>query len=232
MGACHVTAELVAVTSLEFDRELYPRIDVSEYHIGELVRAMDGGHELPPVVACRRTRKLVDGVHRWNAAIKKEVELIPVEWRDYANDTELFRDACILNTGRGLDLTAQDRLKVLQVGERLGLRELDFVQVLKTSPSYIRALMPRFATVSDDPTQPERARKIPLKASTRHLSGTTITPQQADAIRGNAPGTSYLLVVRQLASGLENNLLPPPDQHPVLWDEITRLSQLINTQLS
>ena len=218
-------ADMVPVGSLDFDRDLYPRIDVSDYHVTEIIRAMEGGHELPPIVADRDTRKIIDGAHRWHAAIKKEVEEISVEWRDYADKTEMFKDACLLNSAHGLNFTARDRLKVIEIGQKFGLKELDFSVLLRTSQSYIQTIMPRIAYV---PGTGEKIERVPLKASTRHLSGQTITPQQADAIKGNAPGTSYLLTVRQLISAVENDLLPPKGDHPVLWDELEKLTVLLD----
>lgn len=219
-------AELTPVATLVFDPDLYPRMDVSDYHVGEIIRAMEGGHQLPPVIADRKTRKLVDGAHRWHAAVRKGVEEIACEFRDYEDDAAMFRDACLLNSAHGLNFTTRDRLKVIEVGQQLGLKELDFAMLLRTSESYIRAIMPRYATVQLG-QKAQKAERVPLKASTRHLSGKTITPQQADAIKGNAPGTSYLLVTRQLISALENDLLPPPGEHPVLWQELARLAGLL-----
>ena len=138
----------------------------------------------------------------------------------------MFRDACLLNSAHGLNFTARDKLKVIEVGQKFGLKELDFAMLLRTSESYIKAIMPRYAQAPTD-EKAKKFEKVPLKASTRHLSGKTITPQQADAIKGNAPGTSYLLVTRQLISALENDLLPPQGEHPVLWNELARLAQLL-----
>ena len=219
-------AELTPVATLEFDPALYPRIEVSDFHVNEIAKAMDGGHVLPPVVADRRTRKLIDGTHRWHAAIKRGADEIACEFRDYASDAEMFKDACLLNSANGLNFTARDKLKVIEVGRQFGLKELDFAMLLRTSESYIKAIMPRYATVPPS-SKAEKIKRVPLKASTRHLSGKTITPQQAEAISGNAPGTSYLLVTRQLISALENDLLPPQEDHPVLWAELARLTQLL-----
>ena len=221
-------AELTPVATLEFDAALYPRIEVSDYHVGEIARAMQGGHALPPVIADRKTRKLIDGTHRWHAAIKAGIEEIACEFRDYANEAEMFKDACLLNSAHGLNFTARDKLKVIEIGQQFGLKELDFAMLLRTSESYIKAIMPRYATVQPG-QKTKKIEKVPLKASTRHLSGKTITPQQADAIKGNAPGTSYLLVTRQLISALENDLLPPSEDHPVLWEELARLAGLLSS---
>jgi hypothetical protein len=224
-----VMSELVPVAELNLDMGLYPRNSVSEAHVTELARVMEGGHELPAIVACRATKRIADGAHRWTAAVRRGSETIAVDWRDYADDKAFFRDAVLLNSGQGLNFTSYDRLKVITVGREFGLKEIDLAGLLRTSPSYIKALMPRYAVMTEDQKRgkAERTSRVPLKASTRHLSGQTITPKQADAIRGNAPGTSYLLTVRQLASALENDLLPPPGQHPALWQELEQLGEMI-----
>ena len=224
--------EPVSVSDLVVREDLYPRNAVSDYHVAQLTKVMDGGHSLPPITVWRDNLWIADGVHRWTAAVRRGDETIDVEWRDYADDEAFFRESCLLNSGHGLGFTARDRLKIIEMGQQYGLKELDFATLLRTSESYIKTLMPRYAWVdaarqAGTDTLTSAKRRVPLKASTRHLSGTSITPAQADAIAGNAPGTSYLLVVRQLIGGLENDLLPPPDTHRVLWLELARLSDLI-----
>ncbi len=65
-----------------------------------------------------------------------------------------------------------------------------------------------------------------LKSPVRHLSGTVITQEQAEAIQG-APGQSYLLTTRQLISAVKFKLLPPKADHPTLWDELKVLHQIL-----
>lgn len=222
-------SDLVPVAELNLDMRLYPRAKVSDSHIAEIARAMDAGEVLPPIIVCRASKRIADGAHRWTAAVRRKTETIAVDWRDYASEHELFRDAVLLNSGHGLNFSPYDRLKVIEIGQSFGLKEIDLAGMLRTSPSYIKALMPRYATVSEQQKKGSapRVSRVPLKASTRHLSGQTITPAQADAIRGSAPGTSYLLVIRQLTSALRNDLLPTPEQHPLLWTELAALGSLI-----
>ena len=168
---------------------------------------MDGGHDLPPVIADRRTRKLADGAHRWHAATAKGVPEIAVEWRDYATDADLFRDALVLNSSHGLNFTTQDRLRVIQRSQELGLAD-DLPALLRVSASYIETLLPRFATVRGEPGPDGQQRRVPLKAAVRHLAGQQVTPQQAVAINGNAPGAPYLLLTRQLIAAVEQDFCP------------------------
>lgn len=222
-------SELAPVAELVLDEKLYPRAAVSDAHVRDIARAMDGGHMLPPVIVWRKNNKIADGAHRWSAAVLRKVEFIAVEYRDYESDEAFFRDAVLLNSNQGLNFSPYDRLKVIELGEQFGLRVLDLADLLHTSESYIKTLAPRYATVTeaDKDGKIQRVQHVPLKGSVRHLKGQDITPAQEEAIRGSAPGTSYLLLTRQLISALENDLLPPSEQHPVLWEELRRLGLLI-----
>lgn len=229
-------SELVPVDSLVLDEELYPRAKVNLIHVQELMRALAGGHELPAVVCCDTTRRIVDGAHRHEAHKRRQLSLIPVIWKHYDSDEDFFRDAVLLNTGHGLNLTTYDRLKVLEIGAQFGLKEVDFATLLRTSTSYVRTIMPRHANVTTarsngtDVTVP--IRRVPLKRSVAHLTGRSITPEQADAIEGNTPGTSYLLLVRQLINALQHDLLPEEEIHPALWVDMQELAKLLNDAVS
>lgn len=222
-------AELANVADLVWDQKLYPRHRVSQQHVSELARAMEGGHELPPIVCDATTRRIADGVHRWNAALQLEVEQIATEFKAYENEAALWHDAVLLNSSHGLAMTTYDRLKVIEISREFGLRELDIAAMLRTSESYLRTILPRYATLADGPAE-RIGMRVPLKASTRHLSGLRITEQQARAIEGNAPGVPYLILVRQLVSALQHNLLPPEEQHAVLWEDLRKLQALLHEQ--
>jgi hypothetical protein len=102
------------------------------------------------------------------------------------------------------------------------------VDLMSLNPSieHLRKLKPRFATVAEAIEGVAELRRVGLKGSVRHLSGETITAEQATAIAG-APGTSFLLLTNQLLDALTYNLLPPRDRHPVLWEQLQQLAQSI-----
>lgn len=221
-------ADRALLGELVFSRELYPRHDLSEGNLRRLRQVRESGREFDPVIACRQTKVLIDGAHRWTVARQRGDPGIAVEWRDYASDAERFEAAARLNCVHGLSLTSHDRLRVIEIGTRLGLKEAQVADALAVSTAYLRALAPRYATVAqaagDDGAT---LRRVPLKASVRHLSGQVITPEQEREIMGSAPGSSYLLLVRQLLHAVELDLLPPRDQHPALHVELARLSAAI-----
>jgi hypothetical protein len=220
---------MVPLSELVFREDLYPRQSVNDFRVKELLEAVNGGQVLPAIIAGilpnESQKIIVDGVHRCQVASRLGAVTINTEIKQYTNEIEIFKDASLLNTAHGLNLTQHDRLKVIEIGERLGLKELDLSTILRTSVAHVRSLMPRFATAPNSTGTMER---VPLKASTRHLSGATITAEQAKAIRGNAPGMSYLVLIRQLKSALINDLLPPETDHPALWKDLRELRNLIS----
>src|SRR5216110_2620591 len=160
--------EQVPVDALLFDPELYPRCKVSDFHVVEIMRVMEGGHRLPSIIACSRTKKIVDGVHRWHAALRRGDEKISVDWRDYKTEEDRWRAAVMFTSSHGMNFSSQDRLRVLEQGQKYGLKDpVDFASLLRTSPTYVKALMPRFATLEDDPHRgktPQRVQRVALKA--------------------------------------------------------------------
>lgn len=216
-----------ALDDLLFQRDLYPRHDLSDGNLRRLAQVREAGREFDPVIACRQTRVIIDGAHRWTVARRRGDPDIAVEWRDYDSDAERFEAAARLNSVHGLALSSHDRLRVIEIGEHLGLKEVQIADALAMSTAGLRALRPRYATVreaAEDGGERYSYRRVPLKASVRHLSGQEITPGQEQEIMGSAPGASYLLLVRQLTRAIELGLLPPPGQHPVLHAELAALA--------
>jgi len=213
----------IKVADVVLDERVYPRASVNDRVVADMVRAAEGGSVFPPVVIARTvagkpSNAIVDGAHRVELHKVLGEEMISAELRDYETEADLFKDAISLNAVHGLRMTNLDRLHSAGRAEVLGLSERDLALALKVSVEYLQALKPRHAIMGEKGS----ARKIPLRASTRHLSGMTVTEDQADALE-SAPGTSYLLLLRQLRDGLRYGLLPPQDRHPTLWKELAEL---------
>jgi hypothetical protein len=220
----------IALSELRFDESIYPRQNIDEHNIKQMIHAIEGGITMPPIVVERGRKRIVDGVHRFQVSLRRGEKKIAVAWKAYANDAELVRDAILLNSGVGLRLGIDDTLKCIEIAKRVGLKELELAGALRTSISHLRAISPRYATVEDAKAGVTEGRRIALKGSVRHLSGQKLTEAQAAAMPG-APGQSFLLTTRQLASALEHDLLPPQERHPVLWEELERLHNLLGRKL-
>lgn len=105
------------------DLGIYPRIAVSQPHVDGLVLALEAGSELPAIVICRKTRKVIDGFHRLNAHGRHhgwESEIAVIE-KDYADVREMWLDAIKYNAKHGLPLTASDREACVLKSQKLNI---------------------------------------------------------------------------------------------------------------
>jgi len=220
----------IPLTDLVFDKTLYPRANVNQLHVLALKRAMEAGITLPAIIVASGSNIIIEGVHRYNAHKKSGLQTIDAIVKDYGSREEMFRDAMLYNSGVGLTLSPHDMLKCLQVcQEEFAMKEVDISTCLRTSLDHLRKLTTRYATVQDAAADVRKLRKIPLKASVRHLSGAAITPAQEQAM-SSAPGVSYLLITNQLLDAMKYSLLPPEDRHQVLWQKLRELANAVLEQ--
>jgi hypothetical protein len=111
------------IKEMVFDKSLYPRNSPNFAHIGTLINALQSGQGLPPIIVEKGTRRIIDGVHRWNAYRKLYGEDYdaPVEERTYVDDNEAWEDAVRLNAEHGLTYTEYDRTRILVEAEKRGI---------------------------------------------------------------------------------------------------------------
>ena len=220
-------ATTIAISELKFDEAIYPRHNIDDHHIKEMCNAIEGGITLPPIIVDRKTKRIVDGVHRYHAALRRGAKRIECVLKSYANEIDLFREAVMLNTGFGLKLGVDDTLKVISIADRLKLKEVDLCGMLRTSIAHLRTIKARFGTLEETIKGVRQLRKIPLKGSTRHMAGERLTAAQAQAME-SAPGQSYLLSVRQILDACQYGLLPPRERHPALWAQLETLRDALS----
>src|SRR6516165_7859213 len=94
----------IALADLVFDATIYPRANVDEMHVRHMEEAMEGGITLPPIIVERKTKRIVDGTHRYHAALNRGLKVITCVLKTYATEADLFRESVMLNTGIGLKL--------------------------------------------------------------------------------------------------------------------------------
>ena len=111
------------IAELVLDDTVYPRHEADESHVQVLSDAIEAGVKFPPIVICRKTRRVVDGFHRvlaFGGFFDDQYELDCVE-KDYASDRELFLDAIRFNASHGLSLTIADRQLCTLRAKQLGI---------------------------------------------------------------------------------------------------------------
>src|SRR5688572_26888007 len=101
---------------LIIDKDVYPRREVDGDHVFNLMEAIRTGAEVPPIVICKISKRVVDGVHRLTALQRLhgadyEVECIE---KTYKNDAELFLDAIKYNSSHGRHLSRDDRARIAE----------------------------------------------------------------------------------------------------------------------
>jgi hypothetical protein len=195
--------EPVPAASLVEDFGLYPRHDVDGSHVADLARALRAGVTLPPVVADRASKRLVDGWHRRRATIRVHGPEAPirVEFRDYADEAAAFADAVALNSSHGRRLDRQDQVRVAVLAERLGMDAAQIGVLLHIEPGRVLELRPRvvFEEGSDLP--------VPAKPVAEDFYGQELTPAQLQAMKsfsGNRVSQQVTQLLQAVASGLIN----------------------------
>ena len=123
----------VAAKDLVFDSSLYPRDGVTPTNVQAIIEALDLGAKLPPVIAWRETKAIIDGWHRVTALKKRHSGdvLIEVEWRDYDSRADAFADAVRLNAAHGLRIGPRDYERLYQRARELGIAQSQLVKLLK-----------------------------------------------------------------------------------------------------
>lgn len=95
----------VATDSIEFVKELYPRLREDDAAIERYRASLD----LLPPITLARGRVLVDGFHRWQAHRRENIETIEVEDLGDLSDAEIFNESIRRNAKHGQQLSAKDK---------------------------------------------------------------------------------------------------------------------------
>lgn len=192
----------VTLASLVEDFSFYPRGTVNTSHVRDLRRALEAGHDLPPIVAEVKTLRIVDGFHRRRAltAHLGADATISVELHQYESERELYRDAATRNATHGQPLDRDDQVRVAVRLRELGSDDEEIAAALAVTRHRVEELLVHLTakTVSGD--------TIPLKPSIRYLAGQTLTDQQERA-QPRITGTATLRLVSDLRDRLRFHLM-------------------------
>lgn len=191
----------IKASELVEDFDLYPRGDVDSSHVASIAEALAAGEAMPPVIACKATKRIVDGFHRRRAAIKfgGPDATIEVVFKTYASDGELFLDAMEHNSGHGRRLTSVDAVRSATKAKAFGLDDLVIAKALKMTVERVGALVV-------DRTAKCGPAIVSLKQTIRHMAGRKLTKPQQEANR-KLSGMNQVFYVNQIITLIENDLL-------------------------
>lgn len=204
----------VPLASLIEDFSIYPRHAVDDANVASLVNALKSGQTLPPVVAERKSKRIVDGWHRARAyrRVLGPEASIDVELVDYESEEDLLLDSIHRNASHGRQFDAIDQVRAAHLCQERGISLQAIAAVLHVPVERVQKLTVRLAEApkSGPGTIPGTA-AVALKRPVTHLAGTKLTKEQVEA-HGRAPGTSYLLIITQLEDAMLHDFLNRNDE--------------------
>lgn len=189
------------LSELVLDFDLYPRGSVDSHHVGEIASAIESGATMPPIVIDMRSKRIVDGFHRWRAYCKihgldYKVECVE---KTYKNDGEFLLDAMRFNASHGRALTQHDKTHCLILGVKLNLKESTIAGALNLTSAHIGTL--KTTRIGRIGTRP-----LALKQTIRHMAGRKLSKSQQIA-NEKLSGMNQLFYVNQLITLIDNDLI-------------------------
>lgn len=171
----------IKVGELVIDYGILPRGGVNFAHMDNLKNAALAGESFPPIVAERSTKRVVDGLHRYTMYVQLygEVHEVEVDFRDFADENELWLAAVEANATHGLTYTAYDRRRILVEAEKRGISR-DIISNAIKMP--VEKADRKLATGSAFVKTPVGHRqRVPLRTGLKNLAGRDLNERQVEA---------------------------------------------------
>jgi hypothetical protein len=156
-------------SELIIDPKVYPRREVDGDHVFNLMEALRARCTLPPLIVCKVSKRIVDGAHRLTAIQRfsgADTDIECIE-KTYKNDAELFLDAIKYNASNGRNLTRDDRVRIAELGETLGIDDDRLAKSLSVSEAVLGGLKAAAAHGELTPSTSPTRDKMRLSLGTR-----------------------------------------------------------------
>ena len=187
------TMSKIKVTELVWDAEIYPRLAISDVHVGQIADALRSGATIPPIIVDAKTKRIVDGVHRWRATQRvfgTDAE-ISCEEREFESENALFLAAIEANADHGLRYSAFEQTKNILRAEERGISRDVLSKVMRVTPEKLERIVETktgFRRVGNDDVREA------LKPALRPLKGKRLSKEQQAANQySGGLGASYYI---------------------------------------
>ena len=194
----------LSMGELVCDFTMYPRASVDGQHVHYMVAALEAGATLPPMIIDKKSRRIVDGFHRYRAYRRTEVEEVDVIEKTYKDDKALFLDAVRFNAGHGRSLTTFDRTHCIIRANELRVDEELLAGALCITMDALGEL--RTGNTGRLRAVGGGGQSVPLKRTIRHMAGRTLSKAQGEA-NDKLSGMEQAFYVNQIITLIETNLL-------------------------
>ena len=212
----------LAIGEILSDEEVYPRDRVEQENIRWMLRALEAGRELPPIVVDKKTRTIVDGEHRKRAYVafyKDPSTKVSVEFVSCKTKSEMFLESVRRNANHGKRLSSYDVATIHLKANSFQLTIDDCAEALGISiESYKSMTVDRFATEKNQ----KRTEPIKLKRTLRHLAGEELTKEELDT-NEKLSGMNARFYVGQVLALLQSSRL-------IRWDDDELVNALLRLQ--
>lgn len=222
----------VPASDLIEDFDIYPREQVDSSNTSRLAEVLRSRDDVTlRIVADRKSKRIVDGFHSRRAyiCVFGDDAQVPVEWREYADEQELYLDAIRLNAAHGKPITGVGLTHALLRGVDKGIGEMALAEVFGIRPGKVEEIVKiRMGTVTVRSARGKsvRPRHVAMKNSVRHLWGSNpkFTPEQ-ERVHDSLPGVSQWFMLKQVADLVESGLIDKSDARVV--EQLSRLRRLL-----
>lgn len=198
--------EKVKAAELVLDFNLYPRHHLDESNVSSIKAALAIGEVVPPVLADRKSKRVTDGFHRITAVLRRDEDAtIIVKWKDYASEQEMVLDAIALNARHGTKLTPYDRVRCVELADRLSIDMALVAGALALDVGAVDKM--RTQRMAFTPSGGIK----PIKRDVRHLAGQALTEKQWEA-NGKSQGWPLHWHVEQILNALDGDIVDWSDE--------------------
>ncbi len=188
------------------DWALWPKYEANELdstNLDQMKEALQAGKVLPPIIADKKSYRIIDGVHRQKAhlSVLGDDAMVPVEFRQYRNDAEMFLESARLNSQQGLKLSPKDRVHVILVGRRMKLPIAKIAEALGMRKEKAEDFIKKRTAMT------RSGENIPLPAGAMKLAGKKLTKAQEKFAR-TSNGMVPIVNARLLLNAINASCCP------------------------
>ena len=216
--------ERLKLNQLKLDYDLYPREHVDNYHVRELVEALEAEANFPPILIDAKTKRVIDGFHRVEAfrRVWGDDALIEAEAKEYASEADMFADAMEANSKHGRGLSPYDKARSIAKAETLGITLDKVSSLLQLTVDTVKEMkQERFAYY--------QTKLVALKRSAMHLAGQELDEEQMNYAR-KAGGLNQGFYINQVIAMLESDSLD--DKNERVMNLLRKLYELLGGKVN
>lgn len=191
----------IKLSELVIDYTIYPRHKVDDYHVRSMVESLRSGSGLPPMLVEKKSRRVIDGVHRYHAyqRVNGPDFSAPCILKEWPDEKSLVIEAIALNSAHGRSLTTFDKARCVALAETWGIEPVALATALKIRVERLEILKAtRLAFHGQE--------SVALKATVGHLAGKELSDNEFSFIP-RAGGPPQAFYINQVIALLENNVV-------------------------